>query len=282
MAKILVTGATGTNGKALINKLRELQADYVVGTRNPNQASDLFKDSQIVAFDFANQSTYENAVKDIDRVFLLGPPLTLKVDELIFPFIDFLNEKGIKRVVYFSALQSDKMGGDIDFHQKVEQKLKKDEFDYTILRPTFFAQNFKNYDYENITERGIIYSVAGTGKAAFVDVLDIANVAATVLLNDGHSKKTYELTGNESFSFGDVATILSEILDKKITYPNPSVTEFKEVLLQAGAPEFIATYLIDVYSVIANNEIDIISNDIEAITGKRPTPLKEVLQRDFK
>jgi uncharacterized protein YbjT (DUF2867 family) len=282
MAKILVTGATGTNGKALINKLHALQADFVIATRKPNQANDLFKDSQIVTFDFANQSTYENAVKDIDRVFLLGPPLTLKVDELMIPFIDFLNEKGIKRVVYLSALKSDKMGVDIDFHQKIEQKLKKEEFDYTILKPSFFAQNFKNYDYENISERGIIYSVAGKGKVAFVDVLDIANVAANVLLHDGHSKKTYELTGTESFSFEDVASILSEILDKKIIYPNPSAAEFREVLLLAGAPEFIVTYLINVYSIIANNEIDITRNDIETVTGKKPTSFKEVLQRDFK
>lgn len=281
MAKILVTGATGTNGKALINKLNELKADYVIGTRNPEQAQQLFPGSAITAFDFGNPSTFENAVQNVDKVFLLGPPLTLKIDELLDPFIDFLNEKGIKRVVYFSALASDKMGTTLDFHFKIENKLKADGFDYTILRPTFFAQNFKSYDYENITERGIIFSVAGTGKVAFVDVHDIANVAATALTNDGHSGKTYELTGPEALSFADAATQLSEVLGKNIVYPNPSAEQFKAVLSEAGAPGFIADYLIDVYSVIVNNEVNFTTNDVEKVTGKKPTSLQEVLKRDF-
>lgn len=282
MNKILITGATGTNGKALVHKLKELNANYVIGTRNPDLARKLFQDSEIVAFDFENPSTYQESIQGVDKVFLLGPPLTLKVDKLLFPFIDFLNDKGIKRIVYFSAFASDKMGSDLDFHIKIEDKLKNDGFDYTILRPSFFAQNFKNYDLENITERNSIFSVAGTGKVAFVDVHDIANVAATVLLNTGHSKKTYELTGPESVSFYDVATELSAILGKNIIYPNPSATQFKETLADSGAPEFIADYLINVYSTIANNDVNKVTDDIEKITGKKPTSLKEVLQRDFK
>lgn len=282
MTKILITGATGTNGKALVNKLNQLNANYVIGTRNPDQARELFQGSEIVTFDFENPSTYEKSVQGVDKVFLLGPPLTLKVDQLLNPFIDFLNDKGIKRVVYFSALASDKMGSELDFHIKIEDKLKNDGFDYTILRPSFFAQNFKNYDLENITERNSIFSVAGTGKVAFVDVHDIANVAATVLLNSGHSKKTYELTGPETVSFYDVAIELSAILGTNIIYPNPSAKQFKEVLTNAGAPEFIADYLISVYSIIAKNHVNIVTDDIEKITGKKPTSLKAVLQRDFK
>lgn len=281
MAKILVTGATGTNGKALIKRLNELKADFRIGVRNQEKAEKLFPGSQIAQFDFSDPNTYENAVQNVDKVFLLGPPLTLKVDELLNSFIDFLNEKGIKRVVYFSAFGSDKMGSSLDFHIKIEEKLKNDGFDYTILRPSFFAQNFKNYDYENITEREIIFSVAGTGKVGFVDVHDIANVAATALLNDGHSKKTYELTGPETHSFTDVATLLSDVLGKEITYPNPSAAQFRDVLAQAGAPAFIADYLIEVYSAIVKNEVNIITNDIEKVTGKKPTSLKEVLKRDF-
>lgn len=282
MNKILITGATGTNGKALVNKLNQLNANYVIGTRNADQAKEVFQGSEIVTFDFENPSTYEQSVQGVDKVFLLGPPLTLKVDKLLNPFIDYLNDKGIKRVVYFSAFASNKMGSELDFHIKIEDKLKNDGFDYTILRPSFFAQNFKNYDLENITERNSIFSVAGTGKVAFVDVYDIANVAAIALLNNGHSKKTYELTGPETLSFYDVATELSAILGKNITYPNPSAKQFKEVLANAGAPDFIADYLISVYSTIANNHVNIVTDDIEKVTGKKPTSLKEVLQRDFK
>ena len=142
MAKILVTGATGTIGKLVVKHLENLGADYLSGTRNPKGGKDVY-------FDYNDPSSFEKATEGIDTTFVLGPPLVLELDAVLAPFLDFLKEKGILRVVYFSAYKGDKMQG-LDFHPKLEQKLKNDGFHYTILRPTFFAQNFKNYDTRNI------------------------------------------------------------------------------------------------------------------------------------
>ncbi|MDI9257962.1 SDR family oxidoreductase [Flavobacterium sedimenticola] len=282
MGKIFVTGATGTNGKALVEALLKKNADFVVGSRNVAEAQRILDQAvDIRRFDFSDATTYTEIGKEIDKVFLLGPPLTLKVDELINPFLDFLKSKKITRVVYFSAMAADKMGTKLDFHTKIEQKLKDDNFDYTILKPSFFAQNFKNYESENILERNIVFMPAGNGKAGFVDVKDIAAVAAVTLTTEGHTKKTYELTGPELLSYKEVASLLSEVLHKEIIYPNPSVDQFKEVLQNAGAPAFIGEYLSNVYQVIANNEVNYVTNDVESITGKKPTALKEVITRDF-
>ena len=98
MGKIFVTGATGTNGKALVKKLTERKIDFVVGSRNVEKAKEVFgKEVQIRTFDFSDASTFENSLKGIDKVFLLGPPLQLKVDELIIPFLDFIKKQGINR-----------------------------------------------------------------------------------------------------------------------------------------------------------------------------------------
>lgn len=281
MSKILITGATGTNGKALIKKLNELNASYVIATRNPEEAAKNFSDAAIVAFAFDKPETFENAVAGVDKVFLLGPPLVLKLDELILPFIKFLKEKKIKRVVYLSALAADKMGESLDFHPKVEQILKDNDFEYTILRPSFFAQNFKNYELENITQRGITFMTAGTGKVAFVDIDDVANVAATALTQEGHAKKIYELTGPQTLSYFDAATLLSEVTGKTIVYPNPTHEEFRQALTGAGAPAFVADYMITVYNSIANNHVDFTTDTVEKVTGKKPISLREVLEKDF-
>ncbi|MFY7666567.1 SDR family oxidoreductase [Flavobacterium sp.] len=279
MSKILITGASGTNGKALAEVLTNRRVAVKLASRNPLPTNEY---SEYVPFDFADVSTFEAAVADVDRVFLLGPPLQFGIEALLTPFIDFLKEKGINRVVYFSAFASEKMGDNFEFHLNLEKKLAADGFAYTILRPSFFAQNFKNYEFENITQRNIIFMPAGLGKAAFVDVYDIAEVAAKALTEDGHEHKTYELTGPELLTYEDLAAYLTEILGKKITYPNPTPEVFRQVLVDSGAPEFVANYLISVYGVIAKKEAEVIADGVELVLGRKATDVKTVLKRDFK
>ena len=278
--KILVTGATGTVGKELIKSLQSKNANFIAGVRDVSKAKEKLPGTELVEFDFANPATYEPATNGIDKVFLLGPPLVLNLVELLTPFIDFLNKKNIKRVVYISALGLDKIK-DLPFHAILTQKLIDDGFDYTILKLSFFAQNFKSYEWENITERGITYMPAGNGKVGFVDVQDIGEAAAIVLTTTGHGEKTYELTGPELLTYGDAATILSDVTGKIIAYPNPSPEEYTSVLKAAGAPDFIAPYMISVYSMIADNHVSLVTDDLEKINGKKPNTLNQVLKRDF-
>lgn len=279
--KILVTGATGTIGQALVASLKAEKVNFVAGVRNKTTASQkLGADVMTVSFDFEDPTTYEAATDGVDAVFLLGPPLVITLDSLLTPFIDFLKLKDIKRVVYVGSLGMEKMPN-LPFHVILTEKLKKDGFEYTILKPSFFAQNFKNYEWENIVQRGITYSPAGNGKVAFVDVADIAGVAAKVLTEEGHIGKEYEITGPETLSYQDAAGILSTVTKKPIVYPNPSAEEYAGTLKSAGAPDFIAPYMISVYSLIANNEVDYVSPVVEQLTGKKPNSLRTVLEKDF-
>ena len=279
--KILVTGATGTIGKAVVKALINEQKSFVAGVRNKATASKkLGANVELVAFDFEDPSTYEAATQGVDKVFLLGPPLVTNLDSLLTPFIDFLKANEIKRVVYIGSLGMEKLS-DLPFHVILTEKLKKDGFDYTILKPSFFAQNFKNYEWENITQRHITYTPSGTGKVAFVDVNDIAQVAVTALTEKGHTGKEYEITGPETLSYADAASLLSEVTKEQIVYPNPTPEEYTDALKIAGAPDFIAPYMVSVYSLIANNEVNIISPVVEQLTGRKPASLKDVLERDF-
>ena len=280
----MVTGATGTIGKALVRKLQAINAPFVVGVRDKEKAKNLLnvEDGEIRHFDFSDTSSYASATEGVDAVFLLGPPVSLDVYDLVTPFVDFLKAQGILRVVYVSALGADKMGDMLDFHKRMEEKLAADGFDFTILKPSFFAQNFKNYEWENITQRNITYVTAGEGKAGFVDVDDIAAVAAKALTEDGHGGKSYRLTGPESLTYAEAAELLTKVTGRHIVYPNPTPEEYTAALKGAGAPDFIAPYMIAVYSIIARNEADLVTNDVEEVTGQKPTALRVVLERDFK
>jgi uncharacterized protein YbjT (DUF2867 family) len=130
-------------------------------------------------------------------------------------------------------------------------------------------------------QRSIIYAPAGTGKVAFVDVNDIAAVAAKTLTEEGHVGREYEITGPEALSYFDAASILSEVTGRTVIYPNPSAEEYTGALKAAGVPDFIAPYMISVYSLIANNHVNKVSHDVLNLTGKNSTSLREVLKHDF-
>lgn len=279
--KILVTGATGTIGKALIKALQQKNATVVAGVTSQEKGRTVFgKETPFAVLNYENPATFADATAGVTKVFLLGPPLRTDLEQLITPFIRHLKDAGIRRVVYVGALGLD-LVKELPFHTNIIKLIQQNGFDNTILLPSFFAQNFRNYDGENILQRGITFAPAGNGKAAFVDVEDIALAAATVLTSEGHSGKTYELTGPETLSYAEVAELLSEVLERKIHYPNPSADEYRQALQQAGAPTFIADYMIAVYSLIANNLVNEVSDHVYLLTGKKPTPLREVLQRDF-
>ncbi len=282
MGKILVTGATGTVGSSVVKSLAHIKADFVAGVRDHAKAKNkLGATTPLVKFDFADLSTYSAATQDVDRVFLIGPPLDYTLDKLLAPFIDFLKSKHIYRVVYLSAFGVDKVSNELTFHKIVEEKLKADGFQLTVLRPTFFAQNFKNYEWDNITKYKITYTPSGTGKTAFVDIDDVGEVAAKALTENGHVGKDYILTGPESLSYYDAAALLSEVRKEPITYPAPTPEQYTETLKQAGAPDFIAPYMITVYSMILNNHVDYVSPVIPQLLGRPATPLKTVLLREL-
>ncbi|HEU4470423.1 MAG TPA: SDR family oxidoreductase [Flavisolibacter sp.] len=279
--KILITGATGTIGKALVKALKNKGVSFVAAVTSLQRGRDILgADVPIVEFNYENPGSYAQATEGVSKVFLLGPPLRTDLDALVLPFVKHLKETGIRRVVYVGALKLE-LVKELPFHTRVIEALQAGPFDYTVLKPSFFAQNFKNYEWDNIVQRNVTFVPAGSGKTGFIDVEDIALVAATILTEEGHAGKTYELTGPEALSYADAAKELSELRGKTIHYSNPSPELYAQTLKEAGAPDFIAPYMNAVYSLIADNRVNVITDAVERLTGKKPTPLRTVLERDF-
>lgn len=140
--KNLVTGATGTIGKALIKALLEKKTAFIAAVHDTETAREkLGADVELVSFNFKYANTFEAATEGVTKVFLLGPPLNTRLEELLTPFIDFLKSKEIIRVVYVAALGLEHPKA-LPFHTNIIAKLDKDNFDYTILKPSFFCTEF--------------------------------------------------------------------------------------------------------------------------------------------
>lgn len=281
--KILVTGATGSVGSEVVKVLTSINANFVAGSRDISKAKEkLGSQIGVVPFAFEDPSTYKEATKGVNKVFLLGPPLNNDLDKLLTPFVKHLKKEGIKKIVYLSAAGIEKVADALPFHKNMETLLKQEGFELTIVRPTFFAQNFKSYEADNIINRKIIFIPGAEGKAGFIDIKDIGEVISKILTQDGHEGKEYVITGPELLSFRDAANFLSEILEEKIIYVSPSPEEYSKALQAAGVPSFVADYMNNVYKLISQGHVSFITSDVEKILNRKPISLKKSLEESFK
>lgn len=281
MSKILVTGASGTIGSATVNALVAAGHHVLAATRNPETYNNPNPSLvQAIAFDFANPDTWAAAINGIDASFLLGPPLNYDLVSLMSPFIDFLKANNKLRIGYLAAKDMEVLTN-MTFHNDLIHKLKGEGFLLTVYLPTFFAQNFKNYDGQGILEHNILFSPSDDGKAAFVDAHDIGAVIAKTLTESGHEGKEYALTGPEAYDYHEVADLLTKTLGKQITYVRPDEAAYKAGLAQAGAPAFVADYMYEVYSLVRDGHAATTTDHISQVLGRPATAFTEVLKRDF-
>jgi len=271
--KILVTGANGNLGKAISESLAKT-ATVLAGTRklgNVTNATNI----TAVHFDYDAPETFVDATAGIDALVLQAPPLDFRAYERLSPFIDFLKSSGINRIGFVSAMGVEH--NDEAPLRKIELKLINEGFDYTFIRPNFFAENFTTgFARDPLLQHQSIAASTGTAKLSFVSTQDIADVFAKILTTPGFEKTAYTLTGAEALSHGDVATLFSSVLGKDIQYVSLSHAEMKTMAINAGVPESAADFLVMLYTIAADGHSATITNDIETILGRPATAFKTV------
>lgn len=186
-----------------------------------------------VEFDFTNPSTFTNAFRQINKVFLVRPPALANSRE-IAPALEAAKLAGIEQIVFLSVVGADR--NRIVPHSKIERYINQLEIGATFLRAGFFMQNLNTVHLEDIKTRGELFMPAGNGKTSFIDTRDIAAVAKLALLENEHMNKAYTLTGSEALTFYQVADIFTEVLNKPIKYTNPSLISFILTMRSRGLP----------------------------------------------
>ncbi|AFY92521.1 NAD(P)H-binding protein [Chamaesiphon minutus] len=232
---ILVTGASGNVGKEVVRQLQSRQVPFQVGDRK-RAIENTGAGVKTVRFDFLDPSTYAPAVAGCDAVFLLRPPAIANTQQTLNVFLDVAQSQGVSQVVFISVAGA----GDNPLvpHHAVERHLRAGSTGWTILRPGFFAQNIGSAYRQDIVNDDRIFVPAGSGRVAFLDVRDLAEVAANALVDPAtYRGKTYTLTGIAAYSFVEVASILSQELDRRtIRYQPASILAYCLHLFRRGMP----------------------------------------------
>ena len=279
---ILVTGATGLNGKELLRVLSAKGVAVRALVRNPAKAEAIaaLPNVEIVQGDMARPETLAAGLRGVDRAMLISSsdPMMLDVQT---NFIDAARKAGVKHVVKLSGImpELDSAFRFARMHGEIEKRLEASGMAFTHLRagefmPAYFRQ------VPNITAKGAMFLPMEDARIASIDVGDIAEIAAKVLTGSGHEGKTYPLTGPEALTMTEVAEKLSAATGKTIRYVNVPPEAARQAQLAAGMPPYLADALFELFAERRNGKEAKVWPDAQALLGRLPTSFDEFARRN--
>ncbi|ALE04986.1 nucleoside-diphosphate sugar epimerase [Arthrobacter sp. ERGS1:01] len=272
---IAVTGATGFIGGHAARTLADAGVPARLLVRNPDRAPKLAA-AEVAVAAFGDQSGVERALQGIQTVLMVSAEESATRLAEHKSFIDGAAAAGVRHIVYTSFMSA---APDAVFtlardHFATEELIKDSGMAWTFLRDNFYLDFMSRM----VGDDGVIRGPAGEGRAALVSRGDVATAAAAILQNpDAHAGRSYELTGPEALTMGEVAEILSTGLGRTTTFHNESVAEAYESRKAWEAPQWQYDAWVSTYTAIASRAMEHVSSSVEEITGHPPQSLAEFL-----
>lgn len=267
--KVLVTGASGNVGSYVVKELLKMDDKVVAAGTDTKKLKSMFgHEMDLVGFDFTNEQTFRDALRDVDRVFLMRPPHLGKPQDL-YPFIDAMRSNNIKLVSFLSLMGVEK--NTIPPHYKIEKYIEDSEIPYAHIRPGFFMQNVSGIHSEEIREMNKIFIPAGKSRTSFIDALDIG-LSAAVLLHepDKYQNTAHTITGPEALDYYQVAEILSKITKRKITYAKPGYLRYRNYYIKKrGLDKGYVNVTVALYFMTRMGTAKDVTDEFYKLTGKQ-------------
>jgi len=276
-ANIFLTGATGSVGTQLLQKLGSLNVPVKVLVRSQAQAAELAGNPlvQVVSGDLADPASFQAALEGVQKAFLLTNS-SQQAESLQLGFVEAARKAGVSHIVKLSQFAASEYSPVrfLRYHARVENRIRALGITYTFLRPNLYMQGllaFKEY----IKENGQFFASVGNARVSAIDVRDIAAVAAACLTETGHENKIYNLTGPKPLTHYEMAEIFSRVLDKPVAFIDVTPEQIQAGLRAAGFPEWQVGGLIEDYAHYARGEAAVVSEAVETITGKTATTFEQ-------
>jgi len=247
---ILVTGAAGKTGKAVITSLINRGEACRAFVRSETQAHDLQSNlhCEIIIGDLRNPHDIEIATRNINSIYFICPNVTQDELDIGKSLARAAKLNGVSRFVYHSVL-----------HPQIEsmphhwQKLRMEEFlftsglDFTILQPCAYMQNVLG-SWKTITNDGkYIVPYLTETRISIIDLKDIGETAAIVLTEAGHSNAIYEIAGPEPLSQNEVAKIIAEVIKINVIAESISRDTWRENAKRSGMPDYQLQVLVNMF-----------------------------------
>ena len=250
----LVIGGTGKTGRRVVTRFTEAGLPVRVGSR-----------SATPSFDWSNDSTWDASLAGVSAVYITySPDLAMPgATDAIQALVDLAKEKGVRRLVLLSGR------GEAEA-QASEAIVQASGLEWTIVRASWFHQNFSEGAFIDMVLAGTITLPAGDIPEPFVDVDDIADVAFTALTEDGHNGEVYEVTGPRLMTFDDIAQDLSSAIGRKIAFQRVPHDAFVNGVAESGAPKDVVWMLDYLFATVLDGRNAHLTDGVQRALGRAP------------
>ncbi|PBB92386.1 NmrA family transcriptional regulator [Mesorhizobium sp. WSM3864] len=251
---ILILGGTGKTGRRLAERLTARSIPVRIGSR-----------AGTPPFDWSDKKTWGAALDGVGAVYIsYYPDIAVPgAAETVEALAKLAVERGIKRLVLLSGR------GETEA-QRAEEMVKVSGADWTILRCSWFSQNFsEGFLIESILEGEVALPVGAVGEP-FVDVDDIADVAEAVLTEPGHAGQLYELTGPRLLSFAQAVAEIGKATGRDIRYRRISHAQFTETVAAHNLPPEFAWLLNELFTEVLDGRNESLTDGVQRALGRRP------------
>lgn len=260
---ILVLGGTGKTGRRVANRLQAKGVPTRVASRSASPP-----------FDWNDANTWQAALENTHAVYLsYAPDLAVPgATDTVGKFVDQAVAAGVQRLVLLSGR------GEAEA-QACEKIVQATDLEWTIVRASWFMQNFSEGEFAGMVLDGAITLPAADIPEPFIDVNDIADVAVAALTEDGHAHEVYEVTGPRLLTFTELAEEISHAAGRPVQFvPVPS-DAFSSAIAESGAPKDVAWLLNYLFDTVLDGRNAYLADGVQRALEREPADFSEFARR---
>jgi len=258
----LVLGGSGKTGRRVATRLRSLNTPMRIGSR-----------AGAPAFDWNRESSWDACLEGVENVYLnYAPDLAIPgARDTIHAFVDRTKKKGAQRIVLLSGRGEDEA-------QACERIVQDSGLEWTIVRASWFNQNFSEGAFVHMVQSGAI-TLPGAGVLEpWIDVDDIADVVTAALTDPRHVGQLYEVTGPRLLTLSDIAGELSKATGSRIQYFESPHEDFLEGMKAMETPKDVIWLLDYLFATVLDGRNAYLADGIQRALGRPPKDFSQFAQ----
>lgn len=259
----LVLGGTGKTGRRVAERLQARGVETRIASRSANPS-----------FDWNDRSTWNAALNGVTAAYITyAPDLAIPgATDSIRTFVEQAVAQGVERLVLLSGRGEEEA-------QACERIIQEAGVEWTVVRASWFNQNFSEGEFLGMVLDGTITLPAADIPEPFIDVDDIADVAVAALTEEGHAYEIYEVTGPRMLTFSELAQEISRAAGRDVQFVQIPKEAFAAAIAESGAPENIAWLLNYLFETVLDGRNAYVCDGVKRAIGREPTDFADYARR---
>jgi uncharacterized protein YbjT (DUF2867 family) len=259
----LVTGSSGKTGRRIVERLRAAGNEVRLGSRSATSP-----------FDWNDRTTWPAVLEGISAAYVAYQPDLCVPGALdtVTAFFDSATQAGVRKIVLLSGRGEPET-------EEAEKALQATSLDWTIIRASWFFQNFsENYFLDDIRS-GRMTLPESLAAEPFVDAEDIAEIAALALTGSRHSRQLYEVSGPAAITFADALAVIGRAVGREIQFQAVPMDVYRQALLDAQLPQEVVDLIVYLFTTVLDGRNTPLTDGVQRALGRGPKSFADYVER---